>query len=98
MKRLSLIGFVLLLTGCGIFEPVPESYYKNKLAETPEPVIADNDHDTTLIITPSTWFGPATADVVDYVNSVTGETAKGPSVGGYLDNHPDWEQVPGEPL
>ena len=99
MKRLSLIGSVLLLAGCGIFEPVPESY-KNRLAKTPEPVIVDkqeqqetDDHDTTLIITPSTWFGPATADVVTYVNSVTGETATGPSIGGYLDNHPDWEMV-----
>ena len=93
MKRLSLIGFVLLLAGCGIFEPVPESY-KNRLAETPEPVIVDkDDHDQTLIITPSTWFGPATTDIVDYVNSVTGETATGPSSGGYLDNHPDWEMV-----
>ena len=100
MKKISLIGFVLLLAGCGIFEPVPESY-KNRLTETPEPVIADEQeqqetdtYDGTLIITPSTWFGPATADVVDYVNSVTGETATGPSVGGYLDNHPDWEMVP----
>ena len=92
MKRLSLIGSVLLLAGCGIFEPVPESY-KNRIVETPEPVIVDNDHDTTLIITPSTWFGPATTDVVDYVNIVTGETATGPSSGGYLDNHPDWEQA-----
>jgi len=100
MKRISLIGFVLLIAGCGIFEPVPESY-KNRLAETPEPVIADeqeqqetDDYDGTLIITPSTWFGIVTTDIVDYVNSVTGETATGPSVGGYLDNHPDWEMVP----
>ena len=99
MKRLSLIGFVLLLTGCGIFEPVPESY-KNRLAETTEPVIVDEQeqqetdtHDGTLIITPSTWFGIVTTDVVDYVNIVTGETATGPSIGGYLDNHPDWEMV-----
>ena len=99
MKRISLIGFVLLIAGCGIFEPVPESY-KNRLAETPEPVIVDEQeqqetdtYDGTLIITPSTWFGPATTDVVTYVNSVTGETATGPSIGGYLDNHPDWEQV-----
>jgi len=100
MKKISLIVLTLFLTGCGIFEPVPESY-KNRLAETPEPVIVDEQeqqetdtHDGTLIITPSTWFGPATTDIVDYVNSVTGETATGPSVGGYLDNHPDWEMVP----
>ena len=99
MKKISLIGFVLLIAGCGIFEPVPESYYKNKLDETPEPVIVNkqeqetDDHEQTLIITPSTWFGPATTDVVDYVNIVTGETATGPSIGGYLDNHPDWEMV-----
>ena len=100
MKKISLIVLTLFLTGCGIFEPVPESY-KNRLAETPEPVIADEQeqqetdtYDGTLIVTPSTWFGPATSDVVDYVNSVTGETATGPSVGGYLDNHPDWEMVP----
>ena len=99
MKKISLIGFVLLLAGCGIFEPVPESY-KNRIVETAEPVIVEeqeqqetDDHDTTLIITPSTWFGPVTTDVVDYVNIVTGETATGPSIGGYLDNHPDWEQV-----
>ena len=99
MKKISLIGFVLLLAGCGIFEPVPESY-KNRIVETTEPVIVDeqeqqetDDHDQTLIITPSTWFGPATTDVVTYVNSVTGETATGPSIGGYLDNHPDWEMV-----
>ena len=67
MKKISLIGFVLLLAGCGIFEPVPESY-KNRLAETPEPVIAKeqeqqetDDYDDTLIITPSTWF--ATEDI-----------------------------------
>jgi len=100
MKKISLIVLTLFLTGCGIFEPVPESY-KNRLAETPEPVIVDEQeqqetdtYNSTLIITPSTWFGIATTDVVDYVNSVTGETATGPSVGGYLDNHPDWEQVP----
>ena len=99
MKKINLIVLTLLLAGCGVFEPVPESY-KNRLAETPEPVIADkqeqqetDDHDQTLIITPSTWFGPATTDVVDYVNIVTGETATGPSIGGYLDNHPDWEQA-----
>ena len=99
MKKISLIVLTLFLTGCGIFEPVPESY-KNRLAETPEPVIVDEQeqqetdtYDGTLIITPSTWFGPATTDVVTYVNSVTGETATGPSIGGYLDNHPDWEQA-----
>jgi len=99
MKKISLIVLTLFLTGCGIFEPVPESY-KNRLAETPEPVIVDEQeqqetdtYDGTLIITPSTWFGIVTTDIVDYVNSVTGETATGPSVGGYLDNHPDWEQV-----
>ena len=104
MKTINLIVLTLLLAGCGIFEPVPESY-KNRIAETPEPVIAKeqkqqetDDHDTTLIITPSTWFGPATTDIVDYVNSITGETATGPSSGGYLDKHPDWEQVPGETL
>ena len=92
--KISLIVLTLLLAGCGIFEPVPESY-KNR------PVIADEQeqqetdtYDGTLIITPSTWFGPATTDIVDYINSVTGETATGPSVGGYLDNHPDWEMVP----
>ena len=100
MKKISLMVLTLFLTGCGIFEPVPESY-KNRLAETPEPVIVDEQeqqetdtYDGTLIITPPTWFGPATTDVVTYVNSVTGETATGPSSGGYLDNHPDWEQVP----
>ena len=63
MKKISLIVLTLFLTGCGIFEPVPESY-KNKLAETPEPVIAEeleqqeiDTYDGTLIITPSTWFG-----------------------------------------
>ena len=109
MKRLSLIGFVLLLAGCGVFEPVPESY-KNRIADNDH----DNDHDTTLIITPSTWFGPATTDedfivpiaepvgpvteivttdMVKYVNTVTGETSYGPSYGGYLANHPDWQQA-----
>ena len=99
MKKISLIVLTLLLAGCDIFEPIPESY-KNRLAETPEPVIVDEQeqqetdtYDGTLIITPSTWFGPATTDVVTYVNSVTGETATGPSIGGYLDNHPDWEQA-----
>ena len=63
MKKISLIVLTLFLTGCGIFEPVPESY-KNRLAETTEPVIVDEQeqqetdtHDGTLIITPSTWFG-----------------------------------------
>ena len=99
MKKISLIVLTLLLTGCDIFEPIPESY-KNRLAETTEPVIVDEQeqqetdtHDGTLIITPSTWFGIVTTDIVDYVNSVTGETATGPSIGGYLDNHPDWEQA-----
>ena len=103
MKKISLIVLTLLPTGCDIFEPIPESY-KNKLAETPEPVVVKeqeqqetqetDDYDTTLIITPSTWFGIVTTDIVDYVNTVTGETATGPSHGGYLDNHPDWEMVP----
>jgi len=99
MKKISLIGFVLLLAGCGVFEPVPESF-KNRLAETPEPVVAKEQvqQETNLIITPSTWFGIVTTDIVDYVNTVTGETATGPSIGGYLDNHPDWEQVPMENL
>ena len=63
MKTINLIALTLLLAGCGIFEPVPESY-KNRLAETPEPVISDEQeqqeidtYDGTLIITPSTWFG-----------------------------------------
>ena len=102
MKKISLIVLTLLLAGCDIFEPIPESY-KNKLAETPEPVVVKeqeqqetqetDDYDTTLIITPSTWFGIVTTDIVDYVNTVTGETATGPSHGGYLDNHPDWEMT-----
>ena len=97
MKKISLIVLTLLLAGCGVFEPVPESYKKG-LAETPEPVVAKEQvqQETNLIITPSTWF--ATTDIVEYVNIVTGETATGPSVGGYLDNHPDWEQVPMENL
>ena len=92
MKTINLIVLTLLLAGCGIFEP---------LGEMPEPVIAKeqeqqetDDYDGTLIITPSTWFGIVTTDVVTYVNSVTGETATGPSIGGYLDNHPDWEMTP----
>ena len=55
MKTINLIVLTLLLTGCGIFEP---------LGEMPEPVIAKeqeqqetDDYDGTLIITPSTWFG-----------------------------------------
>ena len=95
MKKISLILLTLLLAGCGMFEPVPESY-KNRIAETPEPVQEQQEtdtHDGTLIITPSTWFGIVTTDVVTYVNSVTGETATGPSIGGYLDNHSDWEMV-----
>ena len=100
MKKISLIILALFLTGCGVFEQTIRTH-KNELAETPEPVIAEeqeqqeiDDYDSTLIITPSTWFGIATTDMVDYVNSVTGETATGPGSGGYLDNHPDWEQVP----
>ena len=93
------IILVLFLTGCGIFEPVPESY-KSRLAETPEPVIAKEQEpqeilpDPFFTVEPSTWFGIVTTDMVEYVNIVTGETATGPSHGGYLDNHPDWEQVP----
>ena len=66
MKTINLIVLTLLLAGCDIFEPIPESY-KNKLAETPEPVVVKeqeqqetqetDDYDGTLIITPSTWFG-----------------------------------------
>jgi hypothetical protein len=102
MKKINLIGFVLLLAGCGVFEPVPESY-KNRIAETTgaehnQEQQETDDHDQTLIITPSTWFGPATTDVVDYVNIVTGETATGPSIGGYLDNHSDWVQAPMESI
>ena len=96
MKRLSLIGFVLLLTGCGIFEPVPESY-KNKLAETPEPVITEEQEDVSNVTEPiAEPVGPVTeivtTDMVEYVNTVTGETSYGPSYGGYLANHPDWQQ------
>ena len=90
MKTINLIVLTLLLAGCGIFEPVPESY-KNRIAETPEPVITQTAP-TPIVGSPST--GIATTDMVDYVNIVTGETATGPSIGGYLDNHPDWEQVP----
>ena len=99
MKKINLIILALFLAGCSAFEQKLEAY-KNELDEMPEPVIAEEQeqqeidtYDSTLIITPSTWFGPATTDMVDYVNSVTGETATGPSSGGYLDNHPDWEMV-----
>jgi hypothetical protein len=103
MKKISLIVLTLLLAGCGIFEPVPESY-KNRLAETPEPVIAkdpvitEEPEDVSNVTEPiAEPVGPVTeivtTDMVKYVNIVTGETATGPSIGGYLDNHPDWEQV-----
>ena len=98
MKKISLGVLALLLAGCGIFEPVPESY-KNRLAETPEPVITTFRPERTQTAEPvAEPVGPVTeivtTDMVEYVNIVTGETATGPSYGGYLDNHPDWEQVP----
>jgi hypothetical protein len=104
MKKINLIVLTLLLAGCGIFEPVPESY-KNRLDETPEPVvtqepvITEEQEDVPSVTKPiAEPVGPVTeivtTDIVEYVNIVTGETATGPSIGGYLDNHPDWEQVP----
>ena len=106
MKTINLKVLTLLLAGCDIFEPIPESY-KNKLTETPEPVITEEQEDVSNVTEPiaepvgpvteivgSPTNGIATTDVVEYVNIVTGETATGPSVGGYLDNHPDWEMVP----
>ena len=103
MKTINLIVLTLLLTGCGIFEPVPESY-KNRLAETPEPVITEEQEnvsnvteDEDFILPIAEPVGPVTeivtTDMVKYVNTVTGETSYGPSYGGYLDKHPDWEQV-----
>ena len=92
LTRSSLIILTLLLVGCGIFEP---------LGEIPKPVITQEATTTSTAPTPivgSTTTGIATTDVVEYVNIVTGETATGPSIGGYLDKHPDWEQVPGETL
>ncbi len=95
LTRSGLIISTLLLVGCSAFEPVPESY-KNRLAEMPEPVITQEATTTStpkpIVGSPST--GIQTTDVVEYVNIVTGETSYGPSIGGYLDNHPDWEQVP----
>ena len=92
MKKISLSVLALLLAGCGVFEPVPESY-KNRLAETPEPVVTQEVEPTVTPIVGSPTTGIATTDIVEYVNIVTGETATGPSIGGYLDNHPDWEQA-----
>ena len=97
MKKINLIVLTLLLAGCGIFEPVPESY-KNKLAETPEPVITEEQEDVSNVTEPiAEPVGPVTeivtTDMVKYVNTVTGETSYGPSYGGYLANHPDWQQA-----
>ena len=102
MKKINLIVLTLLLAGCGIFEPVPESY-KNRLAETPEPVIVkdpiitEEQEDVPNVTEPiAEPVGPVTeivtTDMVKYVNTVTGETSYGPSYGGYLANHPDWQQ------
>ena len=97
MKKISLGVLALLLAGCGIFEPVPESY-KNRLAETTEPVITTFRPERTQTAEPiAEPVGPVTeivtTDMVKYVNTVTGETSYGPSYGGYLDNHPDWQQA-----
>ncbi len=107
MKKISLGVLALLLAGCGIFEPIPESY-KNRLAETPEPVIAKDpviteEQEDVFTATPiAEPVGPGaeivTTDMVKYVNTVTGETSYGPSYGGYLANHSDWEQVLGESM
>ena len=91
------IILILLLTGCSIFEPVPESY-KNRLALTGSASVTYDDQGNDASVALAEPVGPVTeivtTDMVEYVNIVTGETATGPSHGGYLDNHPDWEQVP----
>ena len=87
MKTINVIALTLFLTGCGIFKP---------LGEIPTAVITTQESTPTTTPTPivgSTSTGIVTTDIVDYVNTVTGETATGPSHGGYLDNHPDWEMV-----
>ena len=102
----NIIILTLLLAGCGIFEPVPESY-KNRIVETPEPIITEEQEDVSNVTEPIAepvgpvieigWtYGIATTDIVPYVNIITGETATGPSIGGYLDNHSDWVQAPME--
>jgi hypothetical protein len=87
MKTINVIALTLFLAGCGIFKP---------LGEIPTAVITQGSTSTStptpIVGSPST--GIQTTDIVEYVNIVTGETSHGPSIGGYLDNHPDWEQVP----
>ena len=104
MKKISLSVIVLLLAGCSAFEEKIEAWkgaqgatqttQKTQQVEEPQEILPD----PFFTVEPSTWFGIVTTDMVEYVNIVTGETATGPSHGGYLDNHPDWEQVPMENL
>ena len=88
MKTINVIALTLFLTGCGIFKPLGEI---PTAVITQEATPTSTTTPTPIVGSPST--GIVTTDIVDYVNTVTGETATGPSHGGYLDNHPDWEMV-----
>ena len=106
MKKINLTILTVLLAGCGIFEPVPESFCwtcGNTAGETPEPIVTTFRPERTQKAGPiAEPVGPVTeivtTDMVKYVNTVTGETSYGPSYGGYLANHSDWEQVLGESM
>ena len=94
---LMLITVIVLLSSCA-FEEKIATIQSDLLSGSSdyEPPVVTTVTEEPLIDSPTS--GIQTTDIVEWVNVLTGEIKTGPSIGGVLDNHPDWEQVETESL
>ena len=95
---LMLITVIVLLSSCTMMTEKIATMQSDLLSGSSdyEPPVVTTVTEEPLIDSPTS--GIQTTDIVEWVNVLTGEIKTGPSIGGVLDNHPDWEQVETESL